>query len=357
MHIDTMDQSRSGEESQEENNENVENNEGVENNEQENTEESENSTEDGKQDNAVEKVADGNMSEADFLTKFGLPDGVEYLGDQQFKIKSNGKFYKGGMKDIFRLAMIGNGGYQMMGEANKIKADSDAEKRSWQENPVAAIKALAKKHGVSQKEMAEKMLQEQYEEESMTDDERRWRDSELEKKNLEEQNLTKDQKIAKMNYDRDVEDFSNEINTEVPKAAARAGLPDTPGLRQHYIAEASRIKYQYGTQGVDVNWDQAIHLAKNEMDQRNDHLFNSYSELEGEQLLGVLPEKLVASVVKAHLGRTNKNNTSTQDSAKQYEDVKHLKKQYGREERKPVSQKKQFQDVDNFFDNVSRGNF
>jgi hypothetical protein len=176
--------------------------------------------------------------------------------DAYVKMPINGKVETVTVREALKHFGLARSSYQKMQEASAIKkeAETDRElaKKNWKE--------WAKKQGMNPREMAEKLLAEEFEFESMSDEQRelkRHREEKAERDRIEKENQERE---AKDKESKEFQKQDSEYRDKLFKVWQTSGLPASPIFGKWIAATRAAAL----SQGLDWTLEQCAAKVKQE---------------------------------------------------------------------------------------------
>jgi len=243
-----------------------------------------------------------------FITKMGLPKGVEYRWDDkgqiQYIIPIAGKKYLATNEDVFRGFNLNQAGHQKLNEGKELIGEVHEYFNALKSDP-NLIWELAERLGHSPQDLAEKMLRHELEFEKMTPEQKQAYADKTEKDRLLQENETLRQQGKKREIDEAVTAHREKLNKEFPAAMEKHGFSKSNTTTKSKIVADAVGKLMLANQTKrDLSVDDAVFLAKQEW---QESVQDIYGEIGDDHILNLVPKSIVDAIRKADLARLKSN--------------------------------------------------
>jgi hypothetical protein len=235
-----------------------------------------------------------------FMSRFKLPEGVDYYADKdgslKFIVPINGKKFIASPEDLVKGFGLNQAGYQRLNEAKGIEKEVRDMFARIKENP-RELFTLAHKLGVDPRELAAEYLQEIVEEEELSPAEREARRAKREleeyKKEIERIRLEREQE----QLNAQIADERDRYDKELVAAMTEHGFTKSNTKTKSYILSSAVGKMMLALQnGRTLTPSDAVYLAKQDW---QDFVQGVYGELDSNQILSVTPKHIIEAIRKA----------------------------------------------------------
>ncbi len=220
------------------------------------------------------------------------------------KVKVNGEEREVDYDELVKNYQFRSVSHQKLEEANKTKAEVQAEKRAIIEFARKNPAEFLKRTGIDPRDFSERYLSDLIEREQANPEQRRAMELEEENRRLRQAEERRRAEESEKQSKAQVETLVRQFETNVAKAFKKAGIEPTKAHIAKYVPEAARYNVAYyEAEGRHLSPDELVDVLR-EIDGEHERSYHSrFDQMDGEALAKALGEKNIAKIREYDLKR------------------------------------------------------